>query len=284
MSENEENKVEFKGGIDKAYVPKNLLKAFIITSMMALVSCFLAIGIMNDIDEKDIIRQIFRPFDYLLASIVLILITLVFPMIVAFGYSKKYVNNFHYEINQKFVVTTSGVFTNDRTTIPFSRIQNISVKNGVFDRLFKLFTLKIETAVFSNPSEPKAEGFIPAIKNPSEIEEFINQYIHQYTQRPAKLEGYIFEDTNVAFDEFIAYILSKMLEGENLKTRIKELRAKYDLTQADLAEKVGVSRQTILYLEKGKYIPSLTLALKLAKILDVKVEELFELEEETESE
>jgi len=39
------------------------------------------------------------------------------------------------------------------------------------------------------------------------------------------------------------------------KTRIKELRARYDLTQDDLAKKVGVRRETILYLEKGKYNP-----------------------------
>ena len=53
----------------------------------------------------------------------------------------------------------------------------------------------------------------------------------------------------------------------NMKTRIRELRARYDLTQDELAEMVGVSRRTMLYLEKGKYNPSLFLAYKVAKTL-----------------
>jgi len=59
------------------------------------------------------------------------------------------------------------------------------------------------------------------------------------------------------------------------KTRIKELRARYDLTQDDLARKVGVRRETILYLEKGKYNPSLMLAHQIAKTLKTTIDELF---------
>jgi putative transcriptional regulator len=59
------------------------------------------------------------------------------------------------------------------------------------------------------------------------------------------------------------------------KTRIKELRARYDLTQEDLARKVGVRRETILYLEKGTYNPSLELAHKVARILKTTIDELF---------
>ena len=60
-----------------------------------------------------------------------------------------------------------------------------------------------------------------------------------------------------------------------MKTRIKELRARYDLTQEDLARKVGVRRETILFIEKGKYNPSLKLAYDIAKALDTTIEELF---------
>ena len=60
-----------------------------------------------------------------------------------------------------------------------------------------------------------------------------------------------------------------------MKTRIKELRARYDLTQEDLAKKVGVRRETILFLEKGKYNPSLRLAHDVAKALKTTIEELF---------
>ena len=59
------------------------------------------------------------------------------------------------------------------------------------------------------------------------------------------------------------------------KTRIKELRARYDLTQEDLAKKVGVRRETILYLEKGKYNPSLKLAHEISKALKTTIEDLF---------
>lgn len=64
-----------------------------------------------------------------------------------------------------------------------------------------------------------------------------------------------------------------------IKTRIKELRARYNLTQDELAEKVGVTRQTLLYLEKGKYNPSLLLALKVARALNSSIEKVFIIEE-----
>ncbi len=60
-----------------------------------------------------------------------------------------------------------------------------------------------------------------------------------------------------------------------LKTRIKEFRARYDLTQEDLAKKVGVRRETIVFLEKGKYNPSLKLAHDVALTLKTTIEELF---------
>ena len=65
------------------------------------------------------------------------------------------------------------------------------------------------------------------------------------------------------------------------KTRIKELRARYDLTQDDLARMVGVRRETILYLEKGKYNPSLILAHQIAQALKTTIDELFVFEDET---
>jgi DNA-binding XRE family transcriptional regulator len=64
------------------------------------------------------------------------------------------------------------------------------------------------------------------------------------------------------------------------KTRIKELRARYDMTQDDLARQVGVRRETILYLEKGKYNPSLMLAHQIAKALKTTIDDIFIFEEE----
>ena len=60
-----------------------------------------------------------------------------------------------------------------------------------------------------------------------------------------------------------------------MKTRIKELRARYDMTQEDLARKVGARRETIVFLEKGKYNPSLKLAYDVAKALNSTIEEVF---------
>ncbi|HEY3406175.1 MAG TPA: helix-turn-helix transcriptional regulator [Ohtaekwangia sp.] len=60
---------------------------------------------------------------------------------------------------------------------------------------------------------------------------------------------------------------------------IRVERARHNLTQAQLAEKVGVSRQTINSIEIGKFIPSTMLALKLARVFSISVDELFSLEE-----
>jgi len=64
-----------------------------------------------------------------------------------------------------------------------------------------------------------------------------------------------------------------------MKTRMKEFRARHDLTQAELAKKVGVRRETIVFLEKGKYNPSLILAHRIAKALETTIGELFIFEE-----
>ena len=64
-----------------------------------------------------------------------------------------------------------------------------------------------------------------------------------------------------------------------MKNRIKVLRAMHDFTQQDLADKIQVSRQTINTIEKGKYIPSTLLALKMADVFKVNVLEIFEIEE-----
>jgi putative transcriptional regulator len=63
-----------------------------------------------------------------------------------------------------------------------------------------------------------------------------------------------------------------------MKNKLKIQRAIHDMTQADLAEKIGVSRQSINAIEKNKYVPSTVLALKLAQLFNVSVEDLFILE------
>jgi putative transcriptional regulator len=64
-----------------------------------------------------------------------------------------------------------------------------------------------------------------------------------------------------------------------MKTRVKELRARFGLTQEQLAKKVGVRRETIVFLEKGEYNPSLKLAAKVARALNSTIEEIFIIED-----
>ena len=61
-----------------------------------------------------------------------------------------------------------------------------------------------------------------------------------------------------------------------MENKLKVFRAMHDLTQEQLAEKLMVTRQTIIAIEKGKYDPSLDLAFKISKLFDVKIEEVFQ--------
>ncbi len=64
-----------------------------------------------------------------------------------------------------------------------------------------------------------------------------------------------------------------------MKNTIKVERAKKNWTQAELAEKIGISRQAMNSIETGKFVPSTLLALKMAKVFETSVEEIFKLEE-----
>ena len=71
------------------------------------------------------------------------------------------------------------------------------------------------------------------------------------------------------------------MEEKKLKNTLKVQRAKNDLTQEELAQMVGVTRKTINTVEKGKFIPSAYLALKLSKALGVPVEEIFQIDNDS---
>ena len=66
-----------------------------------------------------------------------------------------------------------------------------------------------------------------------------------------------------------------------MENRVKNLRNQAGWTQADLGEKLGVSRQTVVAIEKGKYDPSLPLAFQMAQLFNLKIEELFLYSEKT---
>ncbi|MHA6279499.1 helix-turn-helix transcriptional regulator [Salinimicrobium sp. CAU 1759] len=64
-----------------------------------------------------------------------------------------------------------------------------------------------------------------------------------------------------------------------MKNKIKDLRAEFSLTQAELADKLYVSRQTVNAIEKGKFDPSLPLAFKISQLFKKPIEEIFESED-----
>lgn len=70
------------------------------------------------------------------------------------------------------------------------------------------------------------------------------------------------------------------MESFELKNQIKVQRAIKNMTQAELATEIGVTRKTINTIENGKFVPSTILAIRLSRFFNIKVEELFELTEE----
>ena len=73
-----------------------------------------------------------------------------------------------------------------------------------------------------------------------------------------------------------------MTDRHDVRNSVKRHRRQlHDMTQQELAERVGVTRQTILSIERGRYNPSVGLALRLAEVFGVPVEDLFEIEMET---
>ncbi|MHA1112258.1 MAG: PH domain-containing protein [Promethearchaeota archaeon] len=267
---------EYLGEIDPGYVRKEVLKTFILSILLCggvFGAAFTAFYFEEASPIAFILLYIVDSGIFVLFNLVGIVLTLI------------YWKSFSYRISDKYIRIHSGIFTKSKTTIPFSRIQNINIAQGVFDRIFGLHTVKIETAGGSSTPQQggqiRPEGYIPGVKDPSKMSEIIDKLVHKYTQTKVDsgIGDYIFQDSDMAFDQFIAYILAKMKEGDELKTRVKELREQHGLSQGQLAEVIGVSRQTINYLERGTYMPSLKLAMKLAKFFKISVEKIFELED-----
>jgi DNA-binding XRE family transcriptional regulator/membrane protein YdbS with pleckstrin-like domain len=284
MDPENENFDNYTGTIEPVMAKKECIKALILSTIIWVffggMAHLIAWGIMSEEEFPN------EPRVYLIIWAITIG-TILLTGFLNYWYSKVYVSKFSYEITPKFIMIKSGVFTRDRTTIPFSRVQNITISQGILDRVFGLFTVKIETAgasgVGAQGGTHRAEGLIPALKDPSKIEALINKQIHGYTQAPfteEKLKGKVFDAPEIAFDEFMAYFLSKLVEGENLRTKIKELREKQNISQGELAEKIGVSRQTINYIENGKIIPSLKIARQIAKVFQVSTDNIFEFDDE----
>jgi len=289
-----EKEFYFSGIIDRDYKKKFILKInSVLIPIFALITLFLVSATLGDTDVGDGARG--PAADGPISNIIgvsdllfwLILFVVIIPYLVIIIISSIsisiYIRNYTFEVTESNLIIYHGILTKTKATIPYIQIQNISIVSGIFDRMFSLYTVKIETAAASmgSPGLPllrfHPEGHIPGLKEPNIIEDKINERIKKHSQGPIGLQDKLFKPQDLAFDNFISYLLSKMREGEDLKTNIRALREKMDLSSAQLAEKVGVPIQTINYLEEGRYNPSLTLAYKIAEVLNCKIEDLFEL-------
>ncbi len=265
----------YKGTISRNYAKKQILKTIIGYFLFYASWMILTFWILFFFEEISQFNWILWILFY---SVVIPFIVVLLSTI---WYSYRYVKMFSFEVLESDLIIQHGVFNRVRATIPHSRIQNINITNGVFDRMFKTYTVKVETAGSSAAAAGakggvvRPEGYIPGLLEPNIIEEKIKERLTKYSTIPSGLEDKIFKPEELAFDNFISYILSKMREGEYLQTTIKEKRENAQMTAANLAEKVGVPLQTINYLEEGRYNPSLALAFKIAEVLKCKVEDLF---------
>jgi putative transcriptional regulator len=266
----------YKGLISSNYAKKQIFKTIIGYWLFYASWMILTFWILFFFEEISQFNWILWILIYSVA------IPFVVVLVSTIWYSYRYVKMFSFEVLESDIVIQHGVFNRVKATIPHSRIQNINITNGVFDRMFKTFTVKIETAgstaaAGGNKGLVRPEGYIPGLLDPNIIEEKIKERIIKYSAIPSGLDDKIFKPEELAFDNFISYILSKMREGEYLKTTIKEKRENANITPNILAEKVGVPIQTINYLEEGRYNPSLALAYKIAEVLQCKIEDLFKL-------
>lgn len=270
-----------EGTISKDYKKKETLKLFIGLTIFIPATIVITIFVLlvKDYEEAEVVIPMF-------VYVLIIGLGGILPYLVIIilyrMYLTAYIRNFSYSISEDKIVINHGVFTHTRATIPYSRIQNINIVNGVFDRMYKTFTVKIETAGSSAAAGAQGghirpEGYIPGLKDPHMIERKINEMMIKFSQIPSGLEDKIFKPEELAFDNFISYIMSKMREGEKLKTNIKKLLESTGMTDAGLAKQVGVPLETITYLIDGRYNPSLALAYKIARAFSCKIEDLFEL-------
>lgn len=75
-------------------------------------------------------------------------------------------------------------------------------------------------------------------------------------------------------------LYKQRIAGGTMNNKVRELRARYGYSQETLAKAVGVTRQTVAAIEKGNYIPSLLLGLKICEVFQLKMEDVFWLEED----
>lgn len=188
QSEGEGDEVHFEGKIDRAYIVRSMI------SSLSGVFCCIVILFIFIVPFSFMGINIFFGSSY--TSIFFIgLIFLMFVIIgIRYAFIAAQVRNFSYQITATNIIIQQGVISKRRDSIPFSRIQNISVKSGFFDRLFHLSSVSIETAgsshgVYRGMGRSKvgasAEGVIPGQKDPTLIERTIREMVKKNSGSPS---------------------------------------------------------------------------------------------------
>ena len=147
-----------EGTISMSYRNKEVLKTSIILGLILVSTLLMTYWIMYSIALEEGLLSLLSLL-FWIVFFACVIPTICIVILVAI-YETKYVNNFHYTITEDNIIINHGVFTKIRATIPFSRIQNINIVNGVFDRMFKTFTVKIETAGGSGAAQAAQSGRI----------------------------------------------------------------------------------------------------------------------------
>ena len=296
-----EEEILYEGSISRDYRRKELFKTWSILTIKDFIICFgvfiifivTTYVITNSKSEYDIMEALETRENLINFLPWLITIFIIFidglVLIINYVYLTAYLSNFSYRITNSSLTISYGVFEKRQITIPFNRIQNICIIQGVFDRLFKIYTFNIETAGGAGTVRKiyyyghairigfRPEGYIPGLKDPSILKNKISEMMTRYSQIPSGMEDKILKPEDLAFDNFTGNLLSRTLEANEIKSRLKEMREYKGLLQIELARRVNCSIEAILYLEEGSFSPSVVLAGRLAKVLNCKIKDIFEL-------
>ena len=191
-----DQEIYYTGKAHPDYKKRELLRTFV-----RLISTFLPFSFI-------LILQIILTFgSYIFPSVfnvafialIIIIIILAIVMIIANVYYTRYIKNFSFYITDNDVIINYGVFRQCRASVPYCRVQNISITSTIFERRYNLFTINIETAGTSGypyrgwrRRNTKGEGFIVGQKDPTNIEKLLKEKITVcLTYMESRDKGYI---------------------------------------------------------------------------------------------
>jgi membrane protein YdbS with pleckstrin-like domain len=147
-------KSAFKGTISPKYAKKQILKTIIGYLIFYASWVIVSVWLIYFFEAS-------FQFDWALWIIIFaVVIPFIVVLLSTIWYFYRFVNMFSYEILESDIIINHGVFNRIRATIPHSRIQNINITNGVFDRMFKIYTVKVETAGSSAAAKGAKGGVV----------------------------------------------------------------------------------------------------------------------------